>query len=341
MSTKKMKTFAATTMFLTTALAGSAFAGAPKGMVEDPKALDGLLGTKLAKEILGYEGPVIDTLDPGPHCKDIDAGHSFSEPFYQQSVAGVPFTIGASGDIGLVADATKFGAEASIGPSVELFGQSVRPLDYRFSATADSSGLNSIDFSIYAFGFELGSTSIANTTNAINYTRSFGWSLPNVLSGSLGKTYNCTSDFGLKDCSVSWSLTSNVAANVAGVVIFGISHTGVEARALLGVNANASLSATGSAGADIPHLGHATLSLGATGSFDVIHALFGGRALLQPYNSYYVADAAASFSVSDSMQGLLAFHIAEPIDEDFTIFSLTGTAYADDWAYSCTFPKQF
>ena len=334
----------------TAALAGTALAGTappPKEAVKDPKALEALYDSPLAKEFAdGKYFPTIDELDPGPDCKSISAGRHFSLPLYEQSIAGVPFTVGLAGDIGLVADTDKFGAEATLGPSVDMFGQSFRPLDLRLSAVTKSSGESTIDASLYAFGMEITTRNLASTTDPIEYIDGLGWSLPHVFNGQLGDSYGCSAG-PLENCTVAWSLRSNVAASVGAIIILRVSAQGVEARTLAAINADASVSASGTLTTDVvTDVGSLKgLRIGAEGfgRIDVIHTLFGGRALLMPYNSYYVADAAASLAVTDTMQGSAKITFPVPIIDDptFTLFQLNGTGLIEDWRYQCTFPKQF
>lgn len=324
--------------------------GTPDGFIESPEALKALWNTKVRPDYVADTGndlPPLDTLDPGPHCTGpIDAGKKFSLPLFEQQALGMSFAFSAAGEIGLVADSTKMGAQASFGPSVEFAGlkiggqDSFKPLDVQFEAATHANGDSSIEVSIYAFGRMVDSYTIANTSQPIEYIKHVGYSLPPDFTGGWSDTFDCDGS----ECAGSYGLDYAVVADIGAILIFRISTAGVQSGALAAVNAYAGGHAYGS----WTHEDIGSLGIEQYASFTLARAIFAARGRLVPYNGYWLADAAASFSVDEAIGGSLVFEFDVPdwipLLPDvvrFTPFKLKPTWGWDDFSYQCTFKKPF
>jgi hypothetical protein len=328
----------------------SASKGTPDGFIESPEALKALWNTKVRPDYVADSGndlPPIDTLDPGPHCTGpIDAGKQISMSLYEQELLGLRFAVSAAGEIGLVADATKMGAQASIGPSIEIPGFSIggqaafKPLDLRFEAATHANGDSSIEVSIYAFGRMVDSYTIANTSQPIEYIKHLGFSLPPDLTGGWSDTFDCDGD----KCAGTYGLDYAAIADLSAILIFRVSTAGVESGALASVNAYAGGRLYGS----WTHEDVGTIGTEHYGQLTLARALFGARGRLVPHNGYWLADAAMSFGVDEALGGelVLEFDVPDwiPLLDDvvrFTVLELAPIGFADSWSYQCTFKKPF
>jgi hypothetical protein len=319
-------------------------------IVEDKELLDTLYNTEYGKrmlDVLRSDEPIIDEMDPGAQCKDISAGKQFSWPAYDTDIAGFGVHLGLAGSIGITADSTQLKAEADFGPTLGVFGQTHKPIELDLSASTNNMGESSIDLRLLAFGHELDSYNIASTTDPLEYIDSVGWTLPDVISGNWGGSWDCDT-FLTDSCSVSWNVTPLVA-NLAGIFVLRVNSHGVEAHALAAANAHSNASITGG------FTGHYTdpttnmrrdVSGTATGSgvFNFIRSLFWGSGVLAPYNSHWVAAAESDVNVEDVFGAKLSVHV-DSDDLDFhnshTFIDKEPMSFSDLWSYQCTFDKAF
>jgi hypothetical protein len=314
-----------------------------------------LYGETVAKEYADVKGPVIDTVDPGPRCNDIKASYSMNMPLYEQSVAGIPFTAGVAGELKLESTSTKLSVTGSLGPSIAAFGEVYTPLDLNLSASTNSVGLNSVDVSITAFGQTLYTDNLANSTQALALSETFNWSLPRVFTQEISDTINIGNITSrVRNAVAKWKVKATAQAHVGGFVMFNVNSTGgVQARAFVSNDAYAALVANASLSGqfDPPDFQsdwhNFTLKKDFTATLDIIRSTFGGRGRLVPHNGNWLADAGASFSLTDTMGAYIGhtFSISIPIVDDpsytLKIFDLDPTSWSDTWKYSCTFAKKF
>jgi hypothetical protein len=328
--------------------------GKDKEMIWDEEVIRDLYNSELAKEYANPDFPIIDTLDPGGRCTDISAKKTFNMPLYEQSIAGVPFSAGVAGELALEATNDKLAVTASLSPSIDVFGAVRTPLDVRLSASTTAAGANAVELSVTAFGFTLASDTLATTSTPIALTESFGWSLPNVFTAQLGDSFWIGNIGGrVRNAAVNWNVSATARAHVGGVFLFSVSTAGVQARALVSNDAYAALIATAgfTAQFDPPDFQSDwhdfSLELRFDSTLDMIRSTFGGRGLLVPRNGHWLADAAASLALTDTMGAHMGTTISIPIpivdDPSYTLsfFDLAPTTWNDAWSYSCTFDKQF
>jgi hypothetical protein len=230
------------------------------------------------------------------------------------------------------------GAEASFGPSLEVFDQLTKPLELKLSATTTSTGQNSVDLKLLAFTYELDSYNIANSTTPLEYISSVGWSLPNAVSGTMGDTYDCDTWF-TDSCSLSWSATP-LLATVGGIFVLRVNSHGVEAHALAAANAHSSVAISGSA------TGHGiTISASGSGVINYMRGLYWGSATLAPYNSHWAATAESSINVEDVFGAKVKATVDlsdighDPVDHTFV--DKAPTSFSNLWSYGCTFDKDW
>lgn len=336
----------------TTTLAGTAFAKGtlpssdfdpdPKPqIIEDKAVLDTILktdeGQKMLKILHGDE-PRLDEMDPGAQCDDIKAGKEFHWPLYSTSIAGVDMSLGVAGGIGVVADATRMGAEATFGPSLEVFGALAKPIDLKLSASTSSTGQNSVDLKLVAFGYELDSYNIASSTTPLAYENSAGWSLPNAIPGTIGDTYNCASALPVGSvCMASWR-TTPLVASIGGVFVLRVNSTGVQVHGIAAANAHSNVTLSGTVG----YKG-ATLTTTGSGVINFIHGLFIAHATLAPHNNRWVAAVDSSISVEDVFGAKVTGKVVLPVlgERTYTPLEHAPAAYHDLFAYQCTFDKDF
>lgn len=327
-----------------------------KEMVWDESLIKGLYNLELAKEYADPNFPVIDKIDPGPRCleKEIAAKKTFNMPLYTQSVGGVPFNAGVAGELALEASATKLGVTGSLGPSIDVFGEVRTPLDLTLSATTTAAGTSAVEYAVTAFGYTLTSDTLASTSNPIQVVETFGWSLPNVFTGQVGDTL-WIGNIGsrVRNAEASWSASATAQAHVGGLLMFDASTAGVKARALVSADAYAALQATATLTAEVDPPDFQsdwhgiTLEHDVSGHLDLIRLAFGGRGQLVPHGAYWVAEAGASVSLTDTMGAHLGttFSIEIPWVDDpsyhLSFFDLLATSWNDTWSYSCAFNKQF
>lgn len=313
-----------------------------------------LYGASVAKEYADIKGPVIDVLDPGPRCSDIKAKYTINMPLYEQTAAGVPFSVGVAGELALTADSTKLAVTGSLGPSVAAFGSVYTPLDLKLSASTNSAGVNSVDASVTAFGYTIYTDNLGNTTSPISFTQSLGWSLPNVFTRELSDKVNIGNITSrVRNAVVDWKVNATAQAHVGGFLIFKIGTDGVQARAFVANDAYAALVAKASLSGqfDPPDFQsdwyNFKIEKDFTTNLDMIRSTFGGRGRLVPHNGNWLADAGASLSLTDTMGAYIGhtFSIAIPWVDDpsytWTLFDLDATSWSDEWKYSCTFAKKF
>jgi hypothetical protein len=333
----------------TTTFAGSAFAEDPPPkfeIVEDRYLVDELYNSEYGKrmiDVLQSDEPIIDEMDPGARCDDIDAGKQFNWPLYSTDIAGFNVHLGVSGDIGIVADSTRIAAEASFGPSLKVFGQIEKPIDLKLSASTNSMGENSVDLSLLAFGYELDSYNLASSTAPLEYITAVGWNLPNVLSGTWGDSYDC--DFFLTDsCSISWRVTPLVAS-VAGIFVLRVNSNGVQAHALASAKSYSAVTISGGATATLPNGSPITIAATGTGVINFLRGMFWGSATLAPHNSHWLATAESSISVEDVFGAKVSARLdLSDLDADpreYTLLERQPMGFSDLWAYQCSFDKDF
>lgn len=350
----KTALFALTTGSLISTAAAGTVTKKKSADVLDVGVIKQLYGEAVAKEFGDVQGPVIDTVDPGPRCSDIKATYSMNMPLYEQSVAGIPFTAGVAGELKLESDSTKLAVSGSLGPSIAAFGSVYTPLDLTLSASTNSAGMNSVDLRITAFGQMLYTDTLASTPTSLSLSESFNWSLPDVFTAEISDTINIGNITSrVRNAVANWKVAATAQAHVGGLVMLSVDTNGVQARAIVSNDAYAALVANASLKGqfDPPDFRSKwydfALEKDFTANLDIIRSTFGGRGRLVPHNGYWLADAAASFQLSDTMGAYIGhtFSIAIPVVDDpsytLTIFDLDATSWNDTWKYSCTFAKKF
>lgn len=339
----------------TGSLISTAAAGTKKKSTElDINVVKQLYGDTVAKEFGDVKGPVIDTVDPGPRCNDIKAKYTINMPLYEQSAAGVPFSVGVAGELALTADSSKLAVTGSLGPSLAAFGSVYTPLDLKLTASTDSLRRNSVDASITAFGYTIYTDKLLNSLSPISFTETFNWSLPNSLTFQRsGQTNIGNITSRVRNAKVDWSLNATAQAHVGGFMMFKIGTDGVQARAYVQNDAYAALVAKGSLSGqfDPPDFQsdwhNFKIEKNFTANLDMIRSTFGGRGRLVPHNGNWLADAGYSLSLTDTMGAYIGhtFSIPIPWVDDpsytWTLFDLDATSWSDEWKYSCTFAKKF
>jgi hypothetical protein len=196
-----MNKLTVTTILATTVLSASAFAGTLVGPATDTGTTTASRGDVIAE----FEGTTFgayikpDLLPaknevPPPACSKASS-KLFNLPLYEQTALSVPFSIGVAAGVGLVTESTKVGARLSLGPSVVVFGDVGKPIDFTVTASHTSAGKNSLDFGIYLFGKLVSTENIAETTTPIQFVDSMGWNLPNFFADKV----NDDDDDGIPD----------------------------------------------------------------------------------------------------------------------------------------------
>jgi hypothetical protein len=302
----------------------------------NPDVIKGILkNEKLVKKYgtVGY--PLADTLDPGFVCeKDINL-YDMSWPLYSQTVLGVAFNVGFGGEVRLVNDTTKVGAELVLGPQIELFGSTHRPLDVTFTASTRADGLNYVEATVNGFGQMLTTVPITSSMSPISRVDTLGYSLPNPNNyvGEIGDSHTC----GALPCDHwSWKLHSELVAHIGAFLSFKVAPTGVAAHAL------ASAAAWAEAGVNVGAYDSNDKQLVGTainGRIDAIRLLYGGRAMMLPQSGGgWVADAASSLAITDAMGADL--NVSLPIIGQQSLFKLNAKEYFKDNEFSCGFKKK-
>jgi hypothetical protein len=318
--------------------------------VSPDDALEILMNLELAK----------DYADPGQipnpdritdHCEGSPT-KQFSLPIYQEQQQGLSFSIDASGRAGIVHAQDRFGFEAAAGPTVEFFGNEVKPFELRLGAIARNTGENAIALDVLAFDQVVLSETLASTNQPIQYIDAVGWQLPvairNALSGSWTGTFDCD-DGDPDDCNGEVSASTSVVADFAAIIVLRVNANGVESRSLASVNAYAGLQA--SAKWDDWWDLDVDINLSFATQIDLIHALFAGRGLIERSGDRLVVDAAGQLAVGDSMGALLQFYWDIPdwadwlpgVPSEITlpIFELPAYSGFDDWSYNCRLKATF
>jgi hypothetical protein len=341
-----------TTILATASLATTALADKGRGVkpIPNPEILKVLENSPLAKEFANPDFPDVDSFDPGARCTDISASKLLNMPLYSQTMAGIPFSLGAGIEFGIVADDQKLAAQASIGPTAEFFGETEMPLDVTFSASTKVGGLNSLDISINALGSTITTYNVADTTVPLSYIDGLGWSLPDALTASIGDSYGVPSiDDVTENVTFTWGVSAAAVADLGAILIFRVSPNGVEARSLINANVYAALNAqaslTGRVNTLIAGWRNFNASARATSRLDIMRFLTGNRALLVPQGAHWLADAAAVVFIDDAMGAeplTVRFNVFDVYEPKFTPFGkLVPTSWSGDWAYSCSFDKKF
>jgi hypothetical protein len=333
-----MKTKLAITAVTTLAFAN--IASADK-LEWDQKALDELLShEKLVKNYgtVGY--PLADELDPGHSCEKSTILYELNVPLYKQEVAGVPFTAGVGGELALIAEPTKVGAELKLGPTVELFGSTRMPVDVTFSALTHSDGTNGLTYSINALGFMVTTSpvALASSTTPITWTEQFGYMLPaSALSNSIGDSYECFWPIDYVCERFSWEASAKTVGIIGGMVSFRAASDGIDAHAVLSSVANADVALTvnayDSAGKPVidPYY--------AAAHIDVMRLLFGARAQMLPQSGgSWVAGAASSLWLTNTMGALV--EVDPPVLGKQTLFKLAPLDYQKEREFSCGFENK-
>lgn len=296
---------------------------------------------------LGGLIPEVDSMDPGPHCLGpIAAFGHFEKPLTEQTLLGMKFGVGVVGDLGLVADATRMGAEASIGLGLEFGGimlgehrkgddkNYMRPLEIRFDALTHTSGDSDLSVSLYAFGYQLGSETLASTSATLAYANGFAWNLPFPVDGGWQDTFACDSS----SCDGSYGFTYEAVATASAMFSMRLdAATGITTAALGGVQSFAQ----GEAAASYKGIG-----ITQTNRFDLIHGTFSARGRIAPHtgNGDWIADAEYWGTLQDTLEGRLQFEFTIPIVDEtltFTPFSLDEQNYNQLWSYQCTIEQPF
>jgi hypothetical protein len=274
-------------------------------------------------------GPIVI---PADDCaKPVDYSKSFPFGSTQSDGMGVNWSIGFEGRLSLIADCNKLEARASTGPTLTVFDAiTVKPMDIRLSAFTDKTGLNGIEASAYAFGIELYSKPLAQTTQALYYRKSVGFSLPaNELSGSW-------SGGGSRGpAEASFMASYNTVANTSAYVLLRASaSSGIQARVIGTASASSRVSVSGSAEAY-------GISVDLNSSFDLDllrHGNFSAMAAARPIDGVWTAQANAGAYVDDALAGWFGVKIA---GSRYTIFELEPTDWSDSYSKKKTFTKPF
>jgi hypothetical protein len=246
------------------------------------------------------------------------------------TIAGIPWKAGVSAGVSLFADCNRLTATGSVGVDATVFDAlTVKPLEVALKAHTKTGGKNSLEWAVYAFGFEVKKQPIVESTTPISGAESVGWSIPIDEDGN-----------GLFDGSVSvplgWTsgsvmVTYKNVAQVAAAVIWKASPTEVSARAITAGNASASL--TGK----ITYKG---ISYSRTAPFDIFRLTQGGRAVLkQVSGTQWKAEAANTVSLTDVASGELCWNL--PIIGKKCAFQFGTDDYYDDYSVNKTFTKAF
>jgi hypothetical protein len=354
MTTKLTITFALTTA----ALATPAFAEDEKDLpppdekieaVRDDKGAAAVWESEYAKklvEAVKIDEPLIDEMDPGAYCKDIQAHDEIFMPLREIGLGDHKFKVGLEAGASLTADANELGVIGTFGPGVELLGQVRKPVEVRLSAkTLANNAGNTIDLGLYAFGMEIDSYNIANTPNPIQYLDVWSWTFPNALSGDIGGSIDCSGLPGLDTCTLGWSAATSVVANIGLLWGLRVSTDGVRAGFFATTNAQAGMQLTGFANGtvcDDPQSDWCSFEVSARGvaSASLISANAFSLARLEPYNSYWLAAAEYNVHAENILGANVALEFPEPIG-DYSIANHTATSFDDAFQYGCTFEKAF
>jgi hypothetical protein len=269
-------------------------------------------------------------------------------PLREIGLGNHKFKVGIEAGAHLTADADELGVIGTFGPGVELLGQVRKPVDVRLSAktlAASGGGGNTIDIGLYAFGMEIDSYNLANTPNPIQYLDVWSWSFPNALSGTIGGSIDCSGLPGLDTCTLGWSASTSVVANIGLLWGLRVSTDGVRAGFFATTNAQAGMQVTGFANGticddddsdwcsfDVSARGSASASLISANAFSL--------ARLEPYNSYWLAAAEYNIHAENILGAEVKLQFPDPIG-DYTIAKHTATSFDDEWQYGCTFAKAF
>jgi hypothetical protein len=305
---------------------------------------------------LGGLIPHPDRMDPGPSCLGpISAFGRITKPLVEEEILGMRFGVDVVGDLGLVSDASRMGAEASLGIGLEFGGLSLgehrkgdpegymRPLEVRFDALTHPSGDSDLSVSLYAFGYQLADETVASTSNALVYGNGFAWNLPLPEMGSWGSEFDCNSSG--TDCNGMYGFGYEAVATVSTVFTMSLdATTGITTAAAGGVHSFAEGNVSGSWGTNDT----GTFGISQRARFDLIHGSFSARGRIAPHNAHWIVDAEQWATLEDTLEGRIRFEFDVPdwipfVPDvvTFTPFELAGHTFNQRWSYQCTIEKPF
>jgi hypothetical protein len=304
---------------------------------------DGKLASDTA---LGTTQTALNTLAPA--CTTLPS-RSFYQPVHSESLGNQSFSVGVEGRAQLVSDADKLGVEVSFGPAAQIFGTVRRPVDVRLTASSNKDGINSLDLGFYAFGYEIDSYTLADTTNPIQHVASHNWTLPTRMTGPLWTgSIDCKIKDVLPACTLGWSIESSVVANLSSILVLKVNSGGVEAHVIASANSNVALTATGQVSGQLidPFSDGETVAFSATasgtGALNIGQAYFSTHGTLRPQDSKWVAALDAGYNIEDVLlaRATVAFR-ALGIERRKTLFSRPGRNFSEAYYHQCSFDKQF
>ena len=330
------------TAFTTLAFANIASAQKPIEPKGDPKKdttlLEELLkNEKLVKNYATHDYPSVKELEAKEECEKSTTLYEFSIPAYTQSVVGIPVTLAVGGEVKLLSDAYKIGAELNVGPQAELFGSSFRPIEVTFRAATYSNTTSSVAYLVHAMGYTLGGGTIASTIQPIAHSGYVGWSLPAQATQSISHTTICAdvpvvgAALAYVCDTIEWEAHAGVRASIGAFLTFDASPAGVQARAIAASTAWAEVG--GSAmpvknGVELPQVG-------INSRLDVIRLMFGGRAVMMPQGGgSWIADIATSLTLQDVMGGSVDVTL---FDYGVNLFELAAKSFEDEKQFTCKF----
>lgn len=340
------------TILLVLAGASSASAGDSRdgggGGKEPSMTLDELMKTKAVEKILIEDFPPIDTVDPGPQCKTIDAGKTFSIPLYEHGVGGNDISVTGNARAGLVANNNEIGFHAEVAPSVKLAGikDMLQPFEVTLDAVTRSNGESALIVGVEAFGYTLIDKVIASTTAPLSEWVPVSWTLPDpgAYQGNWHWGFSCEDDNCSGDLDLAWAAVAEIVGwfDIGANATDGVTvKTGGHVVAYAAAHATARASV---AGVDLD-------PVHANGEIDLVRLIFAARGSVAPWHNRWLADAAAVLTLDDTLGGYLRVSWNVPWWIDwlpgipdyvyYTVFSLTPFDFWDEWKYQCTLDKPF
>jgi hypothetical protein len=279
-----------------------------------------------AASIIGEFTPIVLPPRGGGCTASLNEKKTLSKNLAGGTTGPISWTLGASAGVGMYADCNRLTAEGSVGLDATMFdGLTVKPLEVKLSANTKSTGNNSLEWSVYAFGFEVKKQPIVESATPISGADSMGYMLPmKYQSGTLSYSPDWAG-------SAMGSVGYTAVGQVAAAVIWKASPTEVSARAITSGNASASLKGS------ITYKG---FTYNKTVPFDIFRLTQGGRAVLkQVSGTQWKAEAANTISLTDVLNASMCWDI--PLLGTKCLFKVDADEWADDYSVSKTFTKAF
>jgi len=165
---------------------------------------------------------------PTDDCKTtLDESRTYSKNVNDSSAPiSNMWNAGVSSSIGMKADCNELEAYGSAALTSHLILLDLKPAEVRLTASTNKDKRNSIDYSMYLFGFEVAKDNIANSTRTLKKTVGKGYVVP---TDSLLGTWTGSLDVPYVG-EVTGSIDYEVAGSAGTLMTYEVNPTKVRAR---------------------------------------------------------------------------------------------------------------